>query len=122
MAKDDRSALNPFTGREHHDNVNDDQFLAECYDEYYKMLNKAQIADNTPEGQLVNHVAHNLISAVLNYLSSIGRLDYVEDYYDWEFHLVLDDTVNAFCMPGGKIVVFSGILSIARSEEELAFI
>ena len=39
MAKDDRSALNPFTGREHHDNVNDDQFLAECYDEYYKMLN-----------------------------------------------------------------------------------
>ena len=86
MAKDDRSALNPFTGREHHDNVNDDQFLAECYDEYYKMLNKAQIADNTPEGQLVNHVAHNLISAVLNYLSSIGRLDYVEDYYDWEFH------------------------------------
>lgn len=122
MAKDDRSALNPFTGREHHDNVNDDKFLAECYEEYYNMLNKAQVVDNTREGQLVNHVASNLINAVLKYLSSIGRLDYVEDYYDWEFHLVLDDTVNAFCMPGGKIVVFSGILSVARSEEELAFI
>lgn len=122
MAKDDRSSLNPFSGKEHYDNVNDDKFLAECYNEYYNMLNNAQIIDNTPEGQLVNHVASNLINAVLNYLSSIGRLDYVEDYYDWEFHLVLDDTVNAFCIPGGKIVVFSGIMSIAHSEEELAFI
>lgn len=122
MAKDDRSPLNPFTGKEHLDKVNDDQFLAECYQEYYEILNKAQLADNTQEGQLVRQVATNLISAVLNYLSSIGRLDYVEDYYDWEFHLVLDDTVNAFCIPGGKIVVFSGILSVAGSEEELAFI
>ena len=122
MAKDDRSALNPFTRREHYDNINDDKFLEECYQEYYNIINKAQIADNTPEGQLISHVAINLISAVENYLSSIGRLDYVEEYYDWEFHLLLDDTVNAFCIPGGKIAVFSGILSVARSEEELAFI
>lgn len=122
MSKDDRSSLNPFSGKMHYDNVNDDKFLVECYNEYYAMLNKAQIIDNTPEGQLVTQVASNLINAVSNYLSSIGRLDYVEGYYDWEFHLVLDDTVNAFCMAGGKIVVFSGILSIARTEEELAFI
>ena len=122
MAKDDRSAVNPFTGKKHHDNVNDDKFLAECYQEYYAIINKAQIADNTAEGQLIAHVANNLINAVENYLSSIGRLDYVEDYYDWEFHLIMEDTVNAFCIPGGKIVVFSGILSVARNEEELAFI
>ena len=122
MAKDDRSPLNPFTGRKHYDKVNDDQFLAECYREYYAIINKAQIIDNTPEGQLIYNVATNLIKAVYNYLSSIGRLDYVEDYYDWEFHLLLDNTVNAFCIPGGKIAVFSGILSVANSEEELAFI
>lgn len=122
MAKDDRSALNPFTGKEHYDNVNDDKFLEECYLEYYSIINKAQIADNTHEGQLIAMVATKLIRAVENYLSSIGRLDYVEDYYDWEFHLLLDDTINAFCIPGGKIAVFSGILSVARTEEELAFI
>lgn len=122
MAKDHRSALNPFTGKEHYDKVNDDQFLEECYNEYYKIVNNAQIIDNRPEGQLIYNVANKLINAVYDYLSSIGRLDYVEDYYDWEFHLLLDDTVNAFCMPGGKIAVFSGILSIARNEEELAFI
>ena len=122
MAKDDRSSLNPFTGKEHYDTVNDDKFLEECYQEYYAIVNKSQIIDNTPEGQLVYNVASNLINAVYDYLSSIGRIDYVEGYYDWEFHLLLDNTVNAFCIPGGKIAVFSGILSVANNEEELAFI
>ena len=122
MAKDDRSSINPFSGRKHYDTVNDDKFLEECYAEYYTLLNKVQNADNTPQGQLVNSVAVNLITAVETFLKKINRYDYVEDYYDWEFHLVLEDTVNAFCMPGGKIVVYSGILSIAKSEEELAFI
>ena len=122
MAKDNRSALNPFTGKEHHDNINDDKFLEECYREYYHIINNAQIADNSSEGQLIGNVASKLIRAVESYLSSIGRIDYVEEYYDWEFHLLLDNTVNAFCIPGGKIAVFSGILSVARTEEELAFI
>lgn len=122
MAKDDRSALNPFTGKEHYDKVDDDKFLEECYQEYYNILNRAQIVDNSREGQILARVATNLINAVENYLSSIGRLDYVEDYYDWEFHLILDNTVNAFCIPGGKIAVFTGILSVVNNEEELAFI
>ena len=110
MAKDDRSEINPFTGRKHYDTLNDDKFLQESYNEYYSMLNQARILDNTQNGQIVINVAVGLINAVNNYLSKIGRLDYVEDYYDWEVHLVEDNTVNAFCMPGGKIVLFSGIL------------
>ena len=86
------------------------------------MINKAQLLDNTPDGQIVRGVAVRLIRAVENYLTEIGRHDYVEDYYDWDFHLVADNTVNAFCMPGGKIVMFSGILSIANTEDKVAFI
>ena len=122
MAKDDRSKINPFTGKSHFDMVNDDKFLQESYNEYYSMINQAQLLDNTQNGQIVRNVAVRLIQAVENYLSEIGRLDYVEDYYDWDFHLVGDDTVNAFCMPGGKIVMFSGILSVANTEEKVAFI
>lgn len=122
MAKDDRSAINPFTGKKHFDMVNDDKFLQESYNEYYSMINQAQLLDNTQNGQIVRNVAINLINAVNEYLARIGRLDYVEDYYDWDFHLVADDTVNAFCMPGGKIVMFSGILSVANTEEKVAFI
>ena len=122
MAKDDRSKINPFTGKSHFDIVNDDKFLQESYNEYYSVINRAQLLDNTPQGQLVRNVAIRLIQAVENYLAQIGRSDYTQDYYDWDFHLVADDTVNAYCMPGGKIVMFSGILSVANTEEKVAFI
>ncbi len=122
MAKDDRSKINPFTGKSHFDIVNDDKFLQESYNEYYGMLSKAQLLDDTPNGQIVRNVAIRLIQAVENYLAKIGRSDYTEDYYEWDFHLVADDTVNAFCMPGGKIIMFSGILSVANTEEKVAFI
>ena len=122
MAKDDRSGVNPFTGKKHFDIVNDDKFLQQSYNEYYAMINKSQLLDNTPTGQAVIKVAVNLINAVKDYLSKIGRLDYVENYYDWDVHLVANDVVNAFCMPGGKIVMFSGILSVANTEEKVAFI
>ena len=122
MAKDDRSSINPFTGKSHYDTVNDDKFLEECYREYYQTINQSQLLDNTEYGQLIAKVSVNLITAVENHLAQIGRSDYTEDYYDWEFHLIAQDVVNAFCMPGGKIVVFSGLFSIAQSEEELAFI
>ena len=122
MAKDDRSKINPFTGKSHFDIVNDDKFLQESYNEYYSVINRAQLLDNTPQGQLVRNVAIRLIQAVENYLAQIGRSDYTQDYYDWDFHLVADDTVNAYCMPEGKIVMFSGILSVANTEEKVAFI
>lgn len=122
MAKDDRSSINPFTGKSHFDMVNDDDFLKNSYNEYYGMINRAQLLDDTQNGQIVKGVAIKLIQAVEKYLYEIGRQDYVEDYYDWDFHLVADDTVNAFCMPGGKIVMFSGILSIADTEDKVAFI
>ena len=122
MAKDDRSEINPFTGKKHFDIVNDDKFLEESYREYYSLINQSQLLDNTPQGQIVRNVAVNLIQAVENHLAQIGRSDYTKDYYDWDFHLVADNTVNAFCMPGGKIVMFSGILSVANTEEKVAFI
>ena len=122
MAKDDRSSINPFTGKYHFDIINDDKFLLDSYNEYYTMINQSQLLDNTPQGQLVRNVAIRLIRAVENYLAQIGRSDYTEDYYDWDFHLIADNTLNAFCMPGGKIVMFSGILSVADSEEKVAFI
>lgn len=122
MGKDQRSSLNPFTGKSHFDIVNDDKFLEDSYRQYYAMVQKAQVLDNAPEGQVVRAVAVRLIKAVEAYLTKIGRMDYIQDYYDWDIHLLADKTVNAFCMPGGKIVMFSGILSIANTEEKIAFI
>ena len=122
MSKDERSGLNPFTGKSHYDTIDDDEFLNMCYNEYYNEINEYELLDQIPQGQLILKVASNLIDAVEDYLAKIGRSDYTADYYDWEVHLVRDDSVNATCMPGGKILVLSGIMQIANSEEKIAFI
>lgn len=122
LSKNERSGINPFTGKSHYDTIDDDKFLNECYNEYYEMMNRCQILDHTSQGQLILKVASRLINAVEEYLDKIGRSDYTADYYDWEVHLVEENTENAFCIPGGKIAVYSGILSIANTEEKIAFI
>ena len=122
MDKNSRSDINPFTGKSHFDIVNDDRFLKFSYNKYYKLINEYNLLDDTSAGKLVSKVSLNLIHAVEEYLRNIGRYDYVEDYYEWEFHLLQSPEVNALCLPGGKIVVLSGILEHMNSEEDLAFI
>ena len=114
--------INPFSGKKHHNRVNDDEFLQNAAAEYYQVLNQSQLLDDTEQGQLMIAVAQRLISAVEQYLKSIGRSEYTQNYYGWDFHLIANNAVNAFCMPGGKIIVFSGLFSVINSEEELAFI
>lgn len=114
--------VNPFTGKKHHNRVNDDKFLKEASQEYYQLINQSQLLDDTEQGQLMTNVSQKLISTVENYLKSINREDFTQNYYGWDFHLIAKDIVNAICIPGGKIVAFSGLFSVINTEEELAFI
>lgn len=122
MAKNDRSPINPFTGKEHYDAVDDDKFLEMVQKSFYEDIENYELLDNTVNGLMVFNVASRLIQTVEDFLMKIGRYDYVEDYYEWEFHLVENDVVNAYCAPGGKIVFYSGIFQMVQNEEQLAFI
>ncbi len=122
MSKDDRSPVNPFTGKKHYDNVNDDEFLAECYKVYYEEINKHELLDQTEIGQQVINISKNIVMAVEEFLKKINRYDYVEGYYDWEVHLINSNIVNACCYPGGKIVVYAGILQYMKTEDDLSFV
>lgn len=122
MRKDNRSSINPFTGKQHHDTVDDDRFIAECFQAYYKEIQSSTLLDNTQEGQLINRVTTRLIRTVEDFLMKIGRYDYVDGYYEWEVHLTANNQINACCYPGGKVIVFAGIFQIADTEEKLAFI
>lgn len=78
--------------------------------------------DETSNGKILTDVSLKLINAVENYLLKIEISDYTKNYYDWKFHLVSNNTANAFRMFGEKIIVYSGILKVANTEEYLAFI
>jgi predicted Zn-dependent protease len=70
---------------------------------------------------LVKRVGQRLATAVETYLRENGFANELQ-YFNWEFNLVKDDAVNAFCMPGGKIVVYEGILPVTQNEASLAIV
>ena len=70
---------------------------------------------------MVKRVGQRLATAVETYLRNNGYADEVQNY-NWEFNLVQENQVNAFCMPGGKIVVYEGLLPVTQTEAALAIV
>ncbi len=75
----------------------------------------------TPAALMVQRVGSRLTSAVQTYLSGKGQANLI-DNYQWEFNLVGNSEVNAWCLPGGKIVVYTGILPLVQNDTDLAVV
>ena len=76
---------------------------------------------NTTESKQIVTVGNKIKTAAQRWLNSLGHPEYL-DGYEWEFNLVQDDAVNAWCMPGGKIVFYTGILPICKNETGIAIV
>jgi predicted Zn-dependent protease len=111
----------PITGRKQNLIVSDEQVLSlsnQQYEEYMKTAKKSTNATNTA---MVQRVGQNLANAVVSYLNANGLSAEVSQY-KWEFNLVQNTELNAFCMPGGKIVVYEGLLPVTQDEASLAIV
>ena len=111
----------PVTGRKQLSLVSNQEVLTlslQQYDEFIKSAPKSTDKANTA---MVQKVGRNIANAVENYLKNNGYADELSSYA-WEFNLVKSNEVNAFCMPGGKIVVYEGILPITQNETGLAVV
>ncbi len=73
----------------------------------------------TADGAMVNRVGERIVSAVNRLYAEKGMSDRLKGY-DWEVNLVQDNQINAWCMPGGKIVVYTGLLPVTKNEDALA--
>lgn len=109
----------PLTGRNQLILIPDDQVMALSFDQYNQFLAKHEVIKGTPEAQMVQRVGRRIQKAVVNYLTQKGEAGLLNGY-QWEFNLVKDKQVNAFCMPGGKVVALTGILTITQNESGLA--
>ncbi len=87
---------------------------------YRDFLSKTPpVPDRDAQEQLVRKVGANISAAVVKYMNSHGQKDRVNGY-NWEFNLVKNSEVNAWCMPGGKVVVYTGLLPVTQNETALA--
>lgn len=111
----------PISGRKQNLLVSDEQILSLSAQEYATYMKSAKISNNTTNKALVKNVGQRLATAVETYLSANGLASELSQY-QWEFNLIQDNSVNAFCMPGGKIVVYEGILPVTQDETSLAIV
>ena len=112
---------NPLTGKRTMAFIHNNQLLPMAYAEYDEFLKENTVISGTAEAQMVERVGERLAIAAQKWLESEGNPHYLDDYR-WEYKLVQDDQINAWCMPGGKIVVYTGILPVTKTEEGLAVV
>jgi predicted Zn-dependent protease len=112
-------AKNPFTGKSTMALVDNSQIFPSAFQQYGTFLKDNKVISSTADAKKVEIVGMKIKAAAEKWLNANGYSDYLKDY-KWEYHLVENKEINAWCMPGGKIVVYSGILPITQDEEGLA--
>ena len=114
-------ATNPFTGKKTMALVPNSQLFPTAFAQYDQFLTDNKVVTGTKDATMITRVGQRIAVAAERWLNANGHHGYLKDY-KWEYNLVNDKTVNAWCMPGGKIVFYTGILPIAKSETGVAAI
>ncbi len=107
------------SGRNRVNLVPDSYVLEASFAQYQQFISNAPKSKDQAATRRVANIGQRIAKATDTYLRNIG-MGADADAYRWEFNLIAAPDVNAFCMPGGKIVVYEGILPIASSDDELA--
>ncbi len=113
--------VNPFTGKKVLNFYPNSQVFPMAFAQYDQFLTENNVVENTPEAKMITKVGQRISSAAERWLTANGYAGYLKDY-KWEYNLVNDKTVNAWCMPGGKIVFYTGILPITQTERGVAVV
>jgi len=109
------------TGRKQLHLVPDSEMNTMSFKEYGDFISKNKISSDAAQTQMVKNVGQRIQKAVEKYCAE-NNMSARLSGYQWEFNLVEDPNVNAFCMPGGKVVVYTGLIPVAQNEEGLAVV
>jgi predicted Zn-dependent protease len=111
----------PITGRSQLNLIPESTMQSMALQEYQSFLsqNKTIAATASKDAEMVKRVGQRISSAVTRYMTQNNMGNEVANY-KWEFNLVDSKDVNAWCMPGGKVVVYTGLLPVTQNETALA--
>ncbi len=111
----------PISGRRQLNYVPDSYINSMSFDSYREFLSKSKVSTDPKGTAMVKRVGENIQKAVERYFEMENQSELLEGY-EWEFNLVDDPAANAWAMAGGKVVVYTGLLKIAKTDEQLAVV
>ncbi len=116
-------STNAITGRKQLSLFPESALQAEAVQQYQSFLseNKVVSANTSRDAEMVKRVGSRVATAITTYYRGKGLAKEL-DGYKWEFNLINDNQVNAWCMPGGKVVVYTGLLPVTQNEAALAVV
>ena len=109
------------TGRKQFNLVPDSMMNSMSFQNYGEFISQHKLSTNAQQTQMVKRVGSSIQKAVEQYCN----VNCIEDRlagYEWDFNLIEDPNVNAWCMPGGKVVVYTGLLPVTQTETGLAVV
>lgn len=111
----------PITGRSQFNIVPDQSMLSMSFQQYDQFLKENKLSSDPAKTRMVKEVGHRISRAVEQYMIQNNMASEIRNY-SWEFNLIENDEVNAWCMPGGKVAVYTGILPVAQNDAGLAVV
>ncbi|MEP7252644.1 MAG: M48 family metallopeptidase [Ginsengibacter sp.] len=114
---------NAITGRNQLSLVSESSLQQEAVSQYQSFLsqNKVVSSSSSKDAEMVKRVGSRIAAAITKFYSQKGLSSELSGY-NWEFNLIENKEVNAWCMPGGKVVVYTGLLPVAQNEAALAIV
>lgn len=112
-------ATNPFTGKKSLNFVSNSELFPSSFQQYDTFIKENKVILETADAKRVESIGLKIKAAAARWLTANGQAMYLKEY-QWEYKLIDSKEVNAWCMPGGKIVVYSGILPITKDDAGLA--
>ena len=111
----------PLTGRKQLSLMPSSQVQSMSYAQYDEVLKSSKVITGTEQSEMIKRVGNRIKDAVETYLEEHHSSKLLEGY-EWEFNLIESETVNAWCMPGGKVAFYTGILPICQDEDGVAVV
>ena len=111
----------PITGRKQLSIIPDSQINSMSFQQYEQVIAESKLSDDAEAVAMVKRVGQRIQLAVETYFRQEGMSSHLNGYA-WEFNLIESDQVNAWCMPGGKVAFYTGILPICQDEDGVAVV
>lgn len=112
---------NPVTGKKYVNMVGNSQLFPMAFQQYSQVLNKEKLSTNQQQTQMIKTVGHDIKTTVEQILAAKNQSEFLSGY-EWDFNLIENDALNAWCMPGGKVAFYTGIMPVCQNKNGVAVV